>query len=118
MSVGINYRRNISVGNSVAFLRFSGSDKPITRGKKLNNNKKYIQRAVKMIREKLSIARRKDSKEEISPAFSSLCFFFHASRKDSGQRQGINLICYPLQIISNLYSLKYYFLNSYSKHTH
>jgi hypothetical protein len=25
MSVGINYRRNISVGNSVAFLRFSGS---------------------------------------------------------------------------------------------
>jgi hypothetical protein len=76
MSVGINYRRNISVGNSVAFLRFSGSDKPITRGGKLNNNKKYIQRAVKMIREKLSIARRKDSKEEISPAFSSLFFFF------------------------------------------
>jgi hypothetical protein len=26
MSVGINYRRNISVGNSVAFLRFSGSE--------------------------------------------------------------------------------------------
>jgi hypothetical protein len=26
MSVGINYRQNISVGNSVAFLRFSGSD--------------------------------------------------------------------------------------------
>jgi hypothetical protein len=25
MSVGINYRRNFSVGNSVAFLRFSGS---------------------------------------------------------------------------------------------
>jgi len=25
MSVGINYRRNVSVGNSVAFLRFSGS---------------------------------------------------------------------------------------------
>jgi hypothetical protein len=28
MSVDINYRRNISVGNSVAFLRFSGSDEP------------------------------------------------------------------------------------------
>jgi hypothetical protein len=27
MSVGINYRRNIYVGNSVAFLRFSGSVK-------------------------------------------------------------------------------------------
>jgi len=26
ISVGINYRRNISVGNSVAFLRFSGSE--------------------------------------------------------------------------------------------
>jgi len=25
MSVGINYRRNYSIGNSVAFLRFSGS---------------------------------------------------------------------------------------------
>jgi hypothetical protein len=25
MSVGINYRRKYSVGNSVAFLRFSGS---------------------------------------------------------------------------------------------
>jgi hypothetical protein len=29
MSVGINYRRNISVGNSVAFLRFSGSENGI-----------------------------------------------------------------------------------------
>jgi co-chaperonin GroES (HSP10) len=26
MSVGINYRRKFSVGNSVAFLRFSGSE--------------------------------------------------------------------------------------------
>jgi hypothetical protein len=34
MSVGINYRRNIFVGNSVAFLRFSGSVNCLSSKKK------------------------------------------------------------------------------------
>ena len=46
MSVGINYRRNISVGNSVAFLRFSGSVLISTFQKKTQLNLYWI-KAVK-----------------------------------------------------------------------